>query len=198
MSRPNSAFRARGIHALGRDLDGVEAVDADLDEIGDEAADGAARMEEEARSRAALDERHDLGVEWLDDVTVGRRREERRMLGAQVVGLGGDVDEVADLVEDPLPVRQLQLGDALHELPGQLRVGGQVHVAVLVAAEAEVHLRDACAERAHEDGPVLHLADVARPLRHAREAPRVAGVGPGEGRMSEAPMAPCRGALVDS
>ena len=55
-SRPNSRFKRRRVHARGGDLDGVEAVHADLDEVRDEVADGAAGVQEEARPRAALDE----------------------------------------------------------------------------------------------------------------------------------------------
>ncbi len=130
---------------------------------------------------AALDEIDDLLVQRLDDVAVGGRAEERRMLGAQVVGLGRDVDVRADLVEHLLPVGQLEIGDHPHQRPGQVRVQGHVHVPVLVATHAEVHLGHARAQRAHEDRPPLDVADVGHSLPHALEPAGIDRIGPGIG-----------------
>ena len=82
-------------------------------------------------------------------------------------------------------------------LPRQRRVGGQVHVAVLVAAQPEVHLGDAGAQGAHEHRAALDLADVPGPLGHAREAPGSRGSGQAKAAMSAALMAPSSGALLD-
>ena len=103
------------------------------------------------------------------------------MLGSEVVGLRGDVDVRPDLVEHLLPVGQLEVGDLAHQRPRQVGVEGHVHVPVLVAAQAEVHLGHAGAEGAHEDRPPLDVVDVCGALLHALEAAGVDGVGPGVG-----------------
>ena len=186
------------VHPRGGDLDRVEDVDPDLDEVGEQLADRPAGVEQDLRPGPGPDEREELRVERLHELAVRSRREERRRLAAEVVRLADDVDGVAELREDRAPPGELHLEDALHERPGEGVVRGEVHVAVLEAAEAEQHLGEPGADRADEDAPALvgddpagRLGDAARAGRDRRRRARQSE--PGGRRRSRRPAAPSPG-----
>ena len=192
-SRPNSRLSSALSMPVGGDLDGVEDVDADLDQVRDQLPDGAAAVEEDlARTSAAWMNENSSALERLDQGPVRRRREQRPVLAAQVVRLADDVHVVAQLRQGPVPVGELDLEDLLHHLPGALGLRGQVHVAVLEAAHLEQALGQAAADRADEDGAPLDSSAIRRapPRPCPRTAPGSVASGHGKASIAAASTSP--------
>ena len=122
-----------------------------------------------------------LAVQRLHELAVGLRGEQGPVLAAEIVGLHEHVGVLADLGQRPLPVRELDLQDPLHDPTGERRVPGEVHVPLLEPAELEQPLGEAPADRAHGDRATFLASRTARasPPMPAVRAGSV-GVRPGE------------------
>ena len=117
MSRPNSRFEPARVHARGRDLDGVEDVEAAFDEGRDQGVDGAAGVLERLPGRVPVDPVVDaLIVGHVELAEIGDGAE-GRLLRAEVRAADErGLDLVADPGVDPLEVLEGDLGLALEDL----------------------------------------------------------------------------------
>ena len=174
------ALERRRFHAHGADLYRVDDVDADLDHVGDDLADGAARVEEDLGVAARLDKVHDLLVARLDDLAIGLRVDEQPELAGQVIGLLHHVGIVAHKWQRHLPVGQLQVDDGIHQVGHPVEIGDQVGVEVGKAACPRRQFHKAGRQTTQDHRLTQILGHVACALLERGEARRIHGIGPGE------------------
>jgi hypothetical protein len=85
-------------------------------------------MEEDLRVGTGVDELEQLALDRLDQRPVGRRREQRPVLAAEIVRLRDHVHQAVEQRQHASPVRELDLEYPLHQPAGERRVRGKVHV----------------------------------------------------------------------
>jgi hypothetical protein len=92
-----AAFEFGRVHAAGGDLDGVEDIDAVVDQLGDVFDAAAAGVVPDLGGGELLDVPDEGLLSWLDDGAVEIGAKQRAILTGQVVADHDDIDAAADL-----------------------------------------------------------------------------------------------------
>jgi hypothetical protein len=150
------------VHAAGAGLDGIDDLDPDLDEVGQDGRDRAAGVEEDAQARLAPDLVIEDLLARLEDLAVEAGRDLQGVLGPEVVAHLDDVDQAVHDRQDSVQVGQVHLQQLVEESRRLGRALNEVDQELLHGAEILPPLKQIAAEGDHH-GVVGRPAQVAGP-----------------------------------
>ena len=164
MRLPKRCLDDLRIHAVGRHLQRIEDVHAQTDDALDERHDGPARVEHDLDA-VAVRHVHQLRQPRREAAVEQPRADQQPVLRAQVVGDAEDVDPARRGREHAVEVGDVEIGEAIHDVVGQLRRLQQIHQQPFEAAQEGGVLPDAGARRHDREIATISSSRAAKSVK---------------------------------